>query len=140
MDPENRGPSLWKFPSTLSQDLVYVNEIKKLITDAQNELVEPSHQLRWEYVKFKIREFSIDFSKKKAKQKRQQIARLEEIIKTYENTPTDIQQDTYESARMEFDELLTEKTNGQILRAKTKDYQSAEKCSKYFLNLEKKGN
>ena len=40
---------------------------------------------------------------------------------------------------MEFDELLTEKTNGQILRAKTKDYQSAEKCSKYFLNLEKKG-
>ena len=39
---------------------------------------------------------------------------------------------------MEFDELLTEKTNGQILRAKTQTYQSAEKCSKYFLNLEKK--
>ena len=29
MDPENRGSSLWKFPSTLSQDLIYVNEIKE---------------------------------------------------------------------------------------------------------------
>ena len=81
MDPDSRGPSLWKFPSTLPKDLVYVNEIKKLITDVQNELVEPSHQLRWEYVKFKIREFSINYSKNKAKQKRQRIDNLEEIIK-----------------------------------------------------------
>ena len=80
MDPDSRGPSLWKFPSTLPKDLVYVNEIKKLITDVQNELVEPSHQLRWEYVKFKIREFSINYSKNKAKQKRQQIENLEEIF------------------------------------------------------------
>ena len=138
LGPDIRGPSIWKYPSTLSQDLVYVNQVKKLITDVQNELAEPSHQLRWEYVKFKIREFSINYSKKKAKQKRQQIDRLETIITAYENTPTDTQQDTYESARIEYDELLTEKTNGHILRAKTKDFQSAEKCSKYFLNLEKK--
>ena len=79
MDPDSRGPSLWKYPSTLPKDLVYVNEIKKQILDVQNELVEPSHQLRWEYVKFKIREFSINYSKNKAKQKRQRMKRFKKV-------------------------------------------------------------
>ena len=52
--------------------------------------------------------------------------------------PTVLQQDIYESARDEYDQMLIEITNGHILRSKTVNYQSAEKHSKYFLNLEKK--
>ena len=44
----------------------------------------------------------------------------------------------YESARDEYDLLQKEITIGHILRTKTVDYQSSEKHSKYFLNLEKK--
>ena len=62
---------------------------------------------------------------------------LEKIIFKYENTPDTCQQDIYESAKNEYDQILREITIGHILRTKTVDYQSSEKHSKYFLNLEK---
>ena len=63
---------------------------------------------------------------------------LEKIIFKYENTPEQALLETYESAREEYDQIITETTHGQILRSKTINYQSSEKHSKYFLNLEKK--
>ena len=81
-DDENdsRGPSFWRFPAILTKDLEYVNEVKLLIRDTENSLAEASHQFIWEFVKYKIREFTIEYSKKKAKLRKIRKSELEKII------------------------------------------------------------
>ena len=138
-EDETRGPSFWKFPAYLTKDLDYVNQLKELINNTKREIAESNHQFKWEFIRYKIKEFTIKYSKNKAKLRNLRKAELEKIILKYENMPTLLQQDIYESARDEYDQMLTEITNGHILRSKTVNYQSAEKHSKYFLNLEKKG-
>ena len=64
---------------------------------------------------------------------------LEKLIFKYENTSEETPRENYEAAREEYNQLTNEMTHGQILRTKTLNYQSSEKHSKYFLNLEKKG-
>ena len=139
VDEDIRGPSYWKFPAFLTRDLEYVNQLKELINITNRDIAEQNHQLKWEFIKYKIREFTIKYSKNKAKLKNSRKIELEKIIINYENTPTLPQQNIYESAREEYDQMLTEITNGHVLRTKTVNYQSAEKHSKYFLNLEKRG-
>ena len=139
VDDDTRGPSYWKFPSTLVKDLQYVNELKLLILNAINEINGASSQSTWEYVKFRIREFTIEYSKKMAKIKKQRKSELEKIIFKYENTTEETPRENYEAAREEYNQMTNEFTYGQILRTKTLNYQSSEKHSKYFLNLEKKG-
>ena len=70
VDDDTRGPSFWKFPAMLAKDLEYVNKLKLLIRDTKNSLAEASHQFTWEFVKYKIREFTIEYSKNKAKLKK----------------------------------------------------------------------
>ena len=43
----------------------------------------------------------------------------------------------YLRAKIEYENILNNKTEGAILRSKTKIYEENEKSSKYFLNLEK---
>ncbi len=61
IDDDIRGPSFWKFPAMLTKDLEYVNEVKLLIRNTKNSLAETSHQFIWEFVKYKIREFTIEY-------------------------------------------------------------------------------
>ena len=68
LDQKNRGPAFWKFPSYLVKDLNYVNEIAKICLNIKNGYHDLSYQAKWEYTKFKIREFSISFSKKRTKE------------------------------------------------------------------------
>ena len=70
-------------------------------------------QIKWEIAKFKIREFSIAFSKKIAKDKREKLAQIENVIKSYENSsmPT-VSQDLYEQNKSQFELIMNEKTNG----------------------------
>ena len=67
VDDNTRRPSFWKFPAMLAKDLEYVNKLKLLIRNTKNSLAEASHQFTWEFVKYKIREFTIEYSKNKAK-------------------------------------------------------------------------
>ena len=61
VEDDTRGPSLWKFPAILVKDLEYVNKLKALISTTKNSIAEYSHQFRWEFVKFKIREFTLEY-------------------------------------------------------------------------------
>ena len=65
-----KGPGMWKFNNSLLQNEEYclqLNEtIDNLTLDLEN-IIDP--QMRWEFLKFEIRCFSIKFSKKLAKEK-----------------------------------------------------------------------
>ena len=63
-----RGPSFWKLNTSLLTEIDYVNQIKSVIQETQNEYkddesVNPS--LLWEMIKLKVREKSLLYSKLK---------------------------------------------------------------------------
>ena len=60
------GPGYWKFNNSLLEDKNYVTEIKDKISQWKNEIEFTDSKLLWEYLKYKIRTFTISFSKNKA--------------------------------------------------------------------------
>ena len=92
-------------------------------------------------IKMEIRGFTIKFSKRKAKSKRdEECALLSEMIKLQ----CKLQTEYSDSLRSELERIKTKlskiasvKTRGTIIRSRARWYEHGEKNSKYFYNLEK---
>ena len=80
-----RGKGFWKFNSSLTKDQNYITEIKKLIRSfcTMNESLY-NRQLKWELLKYEVRKFTINYTKRIAKEKRQQRTNLENQLKILE--------------------------------------------------------
>ena len=80
-----RSIGFWKFNSSLIKDQNYINEIKDLIPnfDTKNDC-DFSWQLKWEFLKNKIRKFTIHYSKGFVKERKQKISKLESELKKLE--------------------------------------------------------
>jgi hypothetical protein len=126
--------------TSLLQSSEFCNQLIIEIEKVKADFAELNHQLKWEIVKYYIRKFTIDFSKKLAKEKRKEEIDLEYKIRTFETNPlsTEISNEVYTICKDKFENLQNEKIKGQILRSKAKFYEQDEKSTKYFLNLEKK--
>ena len=65
---------------------MYVSEIKHLARSfLSNDICNMNAQLRWELLKYEIRKFTIDYTKRKAKEKRKQQVCLDSELKKLEN-------------------------------------------------------
>ena len=101
----------------------------------EHVLLEP--QAKWEFIKYKIKELSIQFSNNLVKEKRENLSKAEKVISEFENTPSNnISLDEYNENKNIFDTIINKRTNGRILRSKTQICQNGEKPSIFFLNLE----
>ena len=72
-----KGNGFWKFNSSLIKDHMYVSEIKHLVSSFLSNISNMNAQLKWELLKYEIRKFTIDYTKRKAKERRKQHALLE---------------------------------------------------------------
>ena len=77
-----RSKGFWKFNSSLIKDQNYLNEIKDLIRNfnTKNDF-EFSWQLKWEFLKYEIRKFTIHYAKGLVKERKQKIPNLESKLK-----------------------------------------------------------
>ena len=77
-----RCKGFWKFSSSLIKDQKYVNEIKDLIRnfDTKNDC-NFSRQLKWKFLKYEIRKFTIHYTKGLAKERKQNILNLDSELK-----------------------------------------------------------
>ena len=98
--------------------------------------------MRWEYIKYKCREFSRNFSIKMSKERKarrlaleMRLANLEGLISS--NSSHDLLEE-YSKYKSDLESLYNYITAGIILRSKSEWYEDGEKSSKYFLNLEKR--
>ena len=67
----HRGPGFWKFNNSLLSDTKYVELLNFLIPEFAKKLQGTVDKgLFWEMIKIEIRAFTIKFSKRKAKSKR----------------------------------------------------------------------
>ena len=136
-----RGNYGWKFNDSLLNDEIFVpkmiehiENVKRNFTDDQNPHV------KWEFLKYELRKFSISFAKTKNKDLIVQKEKHENIIKTYESTENRPPEHEYAESKAFLEDYIDKKTAGSILRSKCEFYEHNEKSTKFFLNLEKKNS
>ena len=122
------GPSHWRLNISLLDDKNYIFGIKQLI----NKRLQTSHseayydsKTTWEYFKFQIREFSINYSKKKAKDLRETLQNLEnKVIQMEEKLEVNDLSVNFEYvlAKKELERYFDKITDGIIIRSRVQWY------------------
>ena len=81
----SRGPSSWKFNNSLTTDKCFVDLMKSNIPTFHEESRELKDLvMRWEFLKYKIRQFTINYSKEKALERKARRISLEKTVKRLE--------------------------------------------------------
>ena len=81
----DRGKGYWKFNNTLLQNDEFCSQVERYIASILRENEDMDDQVIWELIKFEIRDLAIRFSKNLAKNKREKIKLLENIIIDFES-------------------------------------------------------
>ena len=67
-----RGPGYWKFSNSLVSDPIYTEKTRGLIFEIKtNSFDFDDIRVKWELLKFRIRQFTQSYSKIKAQERRQ---------------------------------------------------------------------
>ena len=97
-------------------------------------------RIKWDWLKYKIREESISFSKLKAKDRRKRIQTIENRLKICEEkiaeSPTHENLANLESAKAKYEKEYDYILKGSIIRSRATWFVQGERNSKYSLNLE----
>ena len=136
-----RGNYGWKFNDSLLNDELFVQKITEHIDAVKsNFTLDQNPHIKWEFLKYQIRKFSISFAKTKNKDIRIQKEKHETIVKNYESTENRPPDEEYAVSKAFLEDYIDKKTAGSILRSKCEFYEQNEKSTKFFLNLEKKNS
>ena len=115
--------------------------MKKFISDTLNELFNENildDQVKWKYLKYNIRKYTISISKKLAKSTNKKIVDLETKLKhfekDYENYVNNID---HKVCKQQLDAIYEEKAKYIKITCKCNWYELGEKSPKFSLNLEK---
>ena len=135
-----RGPGYFKFNNSLLLDMEYKNKIKNSISETVLLNNEANPNTLWEVIKGNIRNETIKYSTFK---KRNELSTEKRLSKDIEDLEIQIQQTldltTAENLHAELNskqnaltEIIDNRVNGSIIRAKAQYIESNEKNSKYF--------
>ena len=139
-----RGPGYWKFNTSLLNDAAYIDRINGVL-DVQMNQQYKDKKTTWEMVKLSMRGSTIQYVSRKKKAKNNELHALQHKLKQKEdkliNIPASLAQSELHHINLiqqDIKEILTERAKGSVMRARSKFEYSAERPSKYFLNLEKR--
>ena len=135
----SKSSGFWKFNNSLLSDNIFKKKLKQHIQniESDNELSNDP-QIKWEFLKYQIRKFTIRFSKTRAKEEPKQRDELETTLKSLEkNLSTGENQCLYDKCKRDLEEIYDNIAEGTHIRSRCQWYEEGEKSSKFFLNLEK---
>jgi len=136
-----KGNGLWKLNNSYLQDDAYVKELIPQfdIWREESEILQDK-RMTWEYIKYKVRDFSIKYGKKKKRETintekylEQRLRDIEEEIDQYDNEANFAAEK--ESIINKLKSIDNYRTEGLILRTKSTWYEEGERSNKYFLRL-----
>ena len=137
-----RGPGLFKLNTSLLYDLNYCKIINAEIEKTAKEYENLNPHLRWEMIKTNIRECSQIYGRQISREKQNKNSKLfsslNNLEKALSKNPNDsflISSISRTKTELELSEL--EKAKGAQIRSATKFREEGEKCTRYFLTLEK---
>lgn len=136
--PRNRSTyphKYWKFNSSLIKNADYCRKIKLLIQEIINneELTTPVK--KWEFLKYKIRQLTISFSKQIKKDLERKELDIIIQLNVYCNKPNPTEDDRQEILNLQhkLDEIYTQKAKGAFVRSRAKWIEEGEKKLSIFL-------
>ena len=135
-----RGASFYKFNVSLLHDQKLVDEIVKEIDRIKNLDMDP--HLKWEYIKATIKDLGKMYGRVKSSEKRRAVkiltSELKELNEHISYFPDDKEAVTrYGDLKNKLDIINIKEAEGARIRAGQKWAEEGERCTKYFLNLEK---
>ena len=132
-----RGKGYWKMNVEHLKNVEYVN----MMNESLDLIIENSKHLdtiqRWEFLKYRVREITIEFSKNAVSDRELLIAQLSEKICEMEEELKPNMLEILENTRKDLEDIMFEKTKGCIFRAKARYQEYGERPTKYFFGLEK---
>lgn len=139
--PQERGPGYWRFNNQLLEDPEFIRKMNDHIaTTLRDETDNP--MLLWEWVKYKIRQFCIQYSKITNKARIAHTKSLENRLGKLAHDHNMIGSPDIEfeaaSIKRELVEIKIQQANKIIFRARARWAMAGEKPSAYFLGLEKR--
>ena len=110
------------------------NDISDILNFLNNENVKDD-QVIWEYLKYEIRKFTIQYSKRLAKTLREERECLERKLKILEqNSESNLNNNPeYYECKTQLEDIYQIQVDGIRTRGKCMWYEFSEKCSKFFL-------
>lgn len=136
-----RGPGYWKLNNSHLTDNEYCEGIKEIISKSSNDttLSDLSKSIKWDILKKRIKEYSIKFGIKKAKQRKDEIKKLEDEMSSLNNLSNICDTDVLkkESIQNRLYNMYSEISYGAQIRAKVDEISEVESNRKLFKNIEK---
>ena len=123
------------------EDEDYVSAINEKIPEWLAEFNEVTDKMvLWDLIKYRVRQFTIKYSKDKAKKRKQKLVEIETSIEEAEealrmNSSTS-NRENLEKLKMEYDSHFDYMAKGAIIRSRANWYEEGEKSNKFFLGLE----
>ena len=137
-----RGPGFWKLNTSLLQDDEYVDIVRKVIDKTKQDCSSNNPNTMWEMIKLNVRGCTIKYASKKKRNTEGCIKSLTKEINILDmkckDNPNDdgLKKELKEKEKL-LENIYEEKSRGICIRSKAQWVEDGEKCSKYFLNLEK---
>ena len=84
-DKQKYGPSFWKFNASLVTDTNSVTLLTESIPEWLNEFnAVTDKRVLWDLIKYRIRQMSIKYTKERAREKRERVSNIENMLRTCE--------------------------------------------------------
>ena len=116
------GPGLWKFSNSLISDQNFTEKLKKFIENLKEDLDSENSfddQVKWKYMKFEIRKFTISYPKIRAKNNKKIKNDLENKLKDLENDLSNYDKlQKYNKVKSELEEIYENFVEGSKVRSK----------------------
>jgi hypothetical protein len=129
-----RGPGYWKFNNKHLQDKEYCDLIVNAIKRCKE--FQLPNKVKWEACKYEIKVISLNYSKRKSKARNNRTQYLEHTLKCLlsEESANEAKISEIEN---ELKEIYDSKASGALVRSRIQILEESEKCTNYFLSLEK---
>ncbi len=134
-DFRKRNNGIWRHNNLLNTDQNFIVGLIGFIRKMNYEAIT-GKQARWEFMKYKIGQYSREYSIKKAKEKRERdknrMKELEEATDEFGNRKQNVSEEKFREIKMEAKIKLEEEEKAIIFRANMKYHEEGEKCTAYF--------
>ena len=113
--PASKGKGLWKFNNSLLLNEEFVTKMRNYIHLNINEMNRENindDQIRWEFLKYKVRKFSRKFCKTLAKELREKLRILENKLKLHKQNSKCFENEDYLRYKLRLEEIYETKENG----------------------------
>ena len=137
LQKNRRGAGYWKLNISYLSNVDYVDMMNRCLDTVLSSYHEENILKKWEYLKYKVREESIYFSKQFVSERELIIAQLSEKVTEMEHNITTANIDILKRSKLDLESIMQEKTKECIFRSKARFAELGEKPTKYFFNLEK---